>query len=104
MDQYRNDLLAIGRIVKHPLSRARLALDHRIHGLQMARVCGQVDLDFVAGRGLPDVPISEVIFDITVSTDRVRSEGSLEFVEDDVQRLVENIGQDVEPARGGPCP
>ena len=101
VDQYRNDLLAIGRIVKHPLSRARLALDHGIHGLQMARVCGQVDLDFVAGRGLPDVPISEVIFDVAVSTDRIRSEVSLEFVEDDVQRFVENIGQDVQPSPVG---
>ena len=101
MNEDRHDFLAIGSIVKHPLTRACLAFNDRIHRLEMTGIRCKVNFDLVAGRCLADVTIPEVILHVAVSTDRIRREVSLKFIEDDVKRLVENVGQNVQAAAVG---
>ena len=98
MDENRNHLFAVGGIVKHTLTCTGLSLDHRIDGFKMAGIGRQIDFHLISGGGLPNIAITEVIFHVAVSTNRVRRKIPLELIEDNVQRLVEDIGENVQPA------
>ena len=98
MDQHRQHLLMLGKVVAEGLLRAHLAQDHRIDGFEVRGIGDQrhVDLDPVklaVGRG------AEVIFDVARSADILRIGGAAgKFVENDAEALGHDIGQHVEAA------
>ena len=101
VDKDRDDFLAVSRIVQHTLARAGLALHHRVHRFEVTRIRSEADFHLIACRGRAHVAITKVILHVAIAADGIRREIALELVENDVERLVENIGEDVETAAMG---
>ena len=101
VDQHRQDFLSLCGVISPPLLGPRTALDHRVDGLEVARVCGQADMDFGVGGCSVVRAETAVVFDIAITAVRVRAGGVLEFVEDHRVRLAEYVREDVEPAAVG---
>jgi hypothetical protein len=83
------------------LERARLALDDRVHGLEMARVRGQPHVD-VARLGLPRPLGAVVVLDVAGAALGVVRDGldeplALELAQDDVVRTAHGVGDHVQP-------
>ena len=74
------------------------ALEHRVDGLEVARVGGEVDLRVVALIGDELALGAEVVLDVTGALHRVGSGGALELAEDLAVRLARDVGEHVETA------
>jgi hypothetical protein len=101
VDEQRQNFAALFCIAADSLPRARSSLHHRIDRFEMARVGRQTDLDFRAVLQLSHGAITEVIFYIAVARHEVRDVVSGKFREDDLQRFLQKICQDIEPAAMG---
>ena len=100
VDQDRHDARAGGVIAAVILLGAHDADNDGIDQLQMAGVVAERDVNVVVVFGAAVLGVAEVIFDVAVA---VLAFGgfSLEFAEDDFVGLVDDMGQDVEPAAMG---
>ncbi len=78
-----------------------LALEHRVHGLEMARVGHHLHRE-LAPLGVGVGPLGpEVVLDVARALDGLGAQ-PLELAEDPAVALPDDVGEDVEPARGGP--
>ena len=101
VDEKREDFFAGFGVAEDPLTRAGHALDDGIDGFEVARVRREADGDFVAGGSLALGEISEVVFHIAIAADDVGDEVFREFVEDEGERLAQEVGQNVEASAVG---
>ncbi len=101
VDQNRQHLLMLFKVIAEGLLRADLAQNHRIDGFEVRRVRHQrhVHLDavkFAVGGG------AEVIFHVARTADILRVGGAArKFVEDDAEALGHHIGEHVQTAAMG---
>ena len=101
VDQQRQNFPARFSVSAHPLPRAHGSFDDRIDRLEMARVCREADFDFGAVLQFADRAIAEVIFHVAVAGHEVGNVVRRKFGEDDLERFLEEICQDIEPAAMG---
>ena len=101
MDEQRQNFAPQFRIAAHPLPRARGSLHDGIDRFEMARVGREANLHLGAILQLPDRAIAEVIFHIAIARHEVGDVVGGKFGEDDLQRFLQEIRQDVEPAAMG---
>ncbi len=96
--------LAVFGVAEHALAGAGLALHHGDPPLEMAWVRREMNVHVPAFRGMPGGLVAEMVFHVAASSNGVRHVVFRKFVEDQAERLVEEIGQHVEAGPGGPCP
>jgi hypothetical protein len=101
VDEERKDFFAVLRIAEDALAGAGHAFDHGVDGFEVAGVGREADGDLVAGGGLAFGEVAEVILHVAVAADHVGDKILGEFVEDEGQRLAEEIGEDIEAAAVG---
>ena len=88
-------------IIDEALPRTRHALDDRVDGFEVARVWGEEDVDRMAVGCLAGGLEAEVVLDIAIAASQIGDIVFRELVEDDRERLVEKIGEDVEASAVG---
>jgi hypothetical protein len=101
MDEQRQNFAPQFRVAPHPLSRARCSFHHRVDRLEMARIGREADLHLRAILQFSDRAITEVIFHIAIASHQVGDVVRGKFGEDDLQRFLQEIRQNVEPAAVG---
>ena len=101
VDEQRQHRAALVHVAEDALARARHAFDHGIDRLEVTRVGRESHTDLVPGGRRAFGEIAKVVFDVAVAADDVRNVVLGEFVEDERERLVEEIGQHVETAAVG---
>ena len=97
VDQHGNSQAAV-LVLEPALLGANAAFDDRIDRLEVARVGrqGEVDRVFVGGDVVGGE--AEVILDVAVAADGLGEVVAFELVENHAVRLVEDVGQHVQPA------
>ena len=101
VDQERQHLLAELRVVAPPLLGARAALHHGVHRLEVAGVGGEADVDGRAVLGDVVGGVPTVILDVAVTSHRIGGDVVLELVEYGLVRLVQDVGEHVQPPAMG---
>ncbi len=89
------------RIPHVVLARAHRAEDHRIHELEVAGIEVEIQIDRAAVGGGAQRRIAEVVLYVPVALHITGREIRLELAEDHIEWLVQDVGQDVEPATMG---
>ena len=96
MQKQGNDLLAVLCVPKRTLTRTCHALDHRIHGFQMAWIRCQHDAHLVPAAGFPGRLKAKVVLHVTVTCHHIGHVVLAEFVKQIIQRFPQEIGQNAE--------
>ena len=100
VQQHRDDL-AVLLVAARLLLGADDALDHRVDQFQVAGVGREADVDHPALGAGAVVGVAEVVLHVAVAFGGLVDDGAAEFATDDLVRLVQHVGQDVEPAAVG---
>lgn len=99
MEDERQHMLAF-RVFQVVLHGPGPAFHHGIHGFQMAGVGGEADVK-VAAVHMARGGVAEVVFDVAPANGGFRQVVRREFSEDGFQRLVEDVGEHVQPPAVG---
>src|SRR5262249_32764046 len=98
VNEQRQNFAPMFGVAPNSLPRARRSLNDWIDCLQMARVCGETNLNLRAGSKLSHGAITEMIFHVAIAPDRFGNVVFAELGEDDAQRFFQKICEDIEPA------
>ena len=101
VDQDRDDLFAVHRVTQDALAGPHLAEDDGIHRLEVAGVGGKVDLGLLAPFVVPGSLIAEVVLHVPAGLAEIRIVFVAELVENDGERLLEEIREDVQASAVG---
>ena len=101
--QERQDREVLAGQVEPVLLGAHDALEHRVDGLEVRGVGGQVDLRGLAGLVGERALGAEVVLHVAGALDALGVDGALELREDLAVGLARDVGQHVEPAAVRPC-
>ena len=96
MNEDRNDFLAIDGILEDALARAGLAENDGIYRLEVTRIGGEINLNFLALLVATGGLVTEVVLDIPARLTEIGIVLVAELVKDDGEGLLEEIGQDIE--------
>jgi hypothetical protein len=100
VDLHRHDARA-GLVVQVVLLGQHHALDHRIHQFEVTRVRAQRQVHLAALAGHEVVRVALVILDVALVLGALLPRCSLEVGEHHLVRLVQDVGEDVQPAAVG---
>ena len=93
MDQQRQHLAAVLGVADVPLFGAGTAFHHGIHRFQVGRVGGEVDAHLGA-RQITHHLVTEVVFHVAVPGHKVGDIVGAEFMQQDLERLLQVGGED----------
>ena len=101
VDEEGEDLFPFLGVAENALTGAGHAFDDRIDCFEVARVGGETHPDGVAGLADALGVVAEMVFHIAIAADHLGDEIFRELVEDEFERLAQEIGQDVETSAVG---
>src|ERR1051326_9503659 len=84
-------------IAANPLTRTRCPFDDWIDSFQVTWICREANFDLRTGAEFSNSAITEMIFHVAVTGHEFRNVVFAELGEDDAQRFLQKVRQNIEP-------